>query len=456
MSWKASAWAKDQRLGSPSAKSMLMCLADYADPEGLIKGWASQSDLAEAAEVSERTVREWLQRLEDWGLIRRQRQHGEKGVREADWIVLDLAANISDGAERCRNLKRETGGESGAGSGAESGGESGGESSLPANSAGRAYRQPDAEPTGNQTQSLPATSSGRSLYIPPIDPPITALEREGARAVGQEGQDQNADGDAADDTSGAADDPQTAAFRKRVQRLCSGRGFVAGAWADWDTTSLRWIAKQFAALSLADREAAERWRDAYLLDIADRGKKPMPIGVFLRDRAWDGLDPAIMRRLEARKAASARPEEQAKPDGWAAMAGPVGMAKLFADLLAGPSDEAAAARLRERPLLSDPALRAAWERVWQWRALRSQKGGAVFGERWHGLKAAMEPIPVTSAVLAAWREAFAARGWPWLPDFERGEVFYAPKGGPAGLGEFEAAIRGGSDAERAESYDQAC
>lgn len=65
MSWKASAWAKEQRLGSPSAKSILMCLADYADPNGLIKGWASQADLAEAAEVSERTAREWLQRLED-------------------------------------------------------------------------------------------------------------------------------------------------------------------------------------------------------------------------------------------------------------------------------------------------------------------------------------------------------------------------------------------------------
>jgi hypothetical protein len=101
LSWKASAWAKEQRLGSPAAKSILLCLGDYAEPEKA-SCWPSQEQLASDAEVSERTARDWLQRLEDWGLIERQRRTGAKGARANDLIVLKLDRKVLDGAERMR------------------------------------------------------------------------------------------------------------------------------------------------------------------------------------------------------------------------------------------------------------------------------------------------------------------------------------------------------------------
>ena len=53
--------------------------------------------------------------------------------------------------------------------------------------------------------------------------------------------------EAGDQQLGDEDRPQRAAFQKRVMRFCNGRGFAAGAWTDWDTSSPEWIARQFAA-----------------------------------------------------------------------------------------------------------------------------------------------------------------------------------------------------------------
>jgi hypothetical protein len=72
--------------------------------------------------------------------------------------------------------------------------------------------------------------------------------------------------------------------------------------------------------------------------------------------------------------------------------------------------------------------------------------GYRFGERWHGLKAAMEAVPVGSATFEAWHEEFRRRDWPWLPDPGGQQVVYFPAGGPERIGEFEAAVRGEDDA----------
>ena len=276
--------------------------------------------------------------------------------------------------------------------------------------------------------------------IPTNLPENDPAEREGADARGQERQPETP---ALDDT------PGTAAFQKRVMRFCSGRGFIAGPWPDWDANaSPEWIARRFAALTSEERLEAERWRDPYLLDIAARKKVPIVVGNFFKGKAWTGLDPAILDRVEKLRQGKLAPDERAKPDGWAACLGPVGMARLFATLLAGPADAAAA----RGPLLTDPLLRAAWPQVFEWQALLRMKGGVVFGPRWHALKAVMEPVPQGTAGLADWKAAFAERGWPWLAAFDRAEVVYCPKGGPAqGLGAFERALREASDKQEAVS-----
>lgn len=217
-------------------------------------------------------------------------------------------------------------------------------------------------------------------------------------------------------------------------RFCNGKGFDAGPWPDWDTSSPSYIGRQMAALSSGQRVEAERWRDPYLLDLAARKRKPVPPGVFLRDRLWEGLDPQIMTRAEKRKAAQLKPEERPKPDGWAACMGPVGMAYLFARLLSGPECET------DGPVLMRSQLQRAWPDVVAWQDALNANGGSVFGDRWHGLKGAMEPVP-PGDVLDAWRIAFDARGWPWLPAFDRADVVYCPKGGPDCLEAFEQAVR---------------
>ncbi|TIV00209.1 MAG: helix-turn-helix domain-containing protein [Mesorhizobium sp.] len=234
------------------------------------------------------------------------------------------------------------------------------------------------------------------------------------------------------------DTPGTAAFEKRVMRFCNGRGFMAGPWPDWDTSSPGWIAGRFAALSSEERLEAERWRDPYLLDLVARKKTPVPVGVFFKGKTWTGLDAGVLERAEKQRLARLPPDERARPEGWAKCLGPVGMARLFAELLDGQSKGLALSK----PFVSDAELREAWPFLWRFRALLRQKGGAEFGPRWHALKTAMEPVPQGTETLAAWKSVFLERGWLWLAEFDRIDVVYCPAGGPAGLEAFEQAVRG--------------
>lgn len=396
MSHAATDWAVRQRGISAVEARVLWHLADCHNP--VLGCFPSQAYLADNSEVDERTVRRTLvslrsKRLISWDDSREGNRRGNNRYRLA--FEPDF------------------------------------EPFQPDNLSGS-----DCASTGHSDASQP-DKSDRLNRTPesaePVIEPVTEPEREvRAGAVGQEGEIVDAGEDDGDDR------PGTAAFEKRVMRFCNGRGFVAGAWPDWDTSSLTWIGAHFAKLSPSERADAERWRDAYLLDIAARKRSPVKVGVFLRDRHWTGLDPMLLARAEKQKSAQLAPAEQTKPDGWAACLGPVGMAWLFAKLLAGPAD----AKLMGRPLLTDPVLRQAWPAVWWWQAMQRQKGGAVFDPPWHELRPAMEFVPKGTDVLAAWRQEFEARGWRWLNALDAGDGVYCPKGGPDGLPAFRQAVEG--------------
>lgn len=301
----------------------------------------------------------------------------------------------------------------------------------------------DAIPEGGGTQGVKVVEQVHQDKTSPGNFPKTSPSEREARKRGRE--------DSQPEATSPEDTPGRAAFQNRVRRLCTGQGFIAGPWPYWDKgASFGWIEKQFAKLSPQERAEAERWRDAYLLNVADRKIPPsdvMGIGNFFLDRRWTTLDPTLLERVEKLREGRLPPEERARSDGWVKGMGPVGMARIFAALLDGPADAQAAAAAAGL-FVPDATLRKAWPLVHQLKELQRQKGGFVLGERWHALKSAMEPVPKDTEMLARWKDAFRERGWPWLAVFDRLEVVHCPKGGPERLQEFEAAVK-----EQEQGYD---
>lgn len=146
MSFQAQNWAVKIKTGTPSAKSVLLLLANYADHTGFC--YPSQERLAEELELTERTVRDALGRLEEMGVIRRERRFTTEGYRTSDGIRL----NASYG-------KPLPSGPKGQGE-AFSGGPS-----IPEAISGRDGTLPEnaADLTGNKPQILPETISGEPL-----------------------------------------------------------------------------------------------------------------------------------------------------------------------------------------------------------------------------------------------------------------------------------------------------
>ncbi|EKF17079.1 helix-turn-helix domain-containing protein [Nitratireductor pacificus] len=409
MSWQATAWVSKIEAGGASGKLLLYALANYADENG--RCWPSDARLMSDTELSERAIRDWKRKLEEAGLIAVERRRGGGGTFQADEIRLAMATETP-----ARPPANPAGGE----------GKTTGKSCCD-------HRQMTPPPPANG--AVPPTPPYKAE--PSEEPPIEPIEREAREGEREEGEIAEA---------AKADRPGSADFEKRVARFCSGRGFLAGVWQDWEKSSLGYIGRHFAALSPEERAEAERWRDPYLLDLGARKIAPQPPGNFLRDKAWNALDPMILKRADDLRQAKLGPADRQQPEGWAKCLGPAGMAFLFGKMLDGPADAVLAAR----PFLTDSQLRAAWPAVWWWRASQNQKGGAVFDRRWHGLASAMEPVPKESAMLAAWRAEFDARGWQWMPVFDGLDVVFCPKGGPAGLEAFKAAIDQGDEQAEAE------
>lgn len=393
-------------MGTCIRKLVLLKLIDACEDDGS-RIFPAIATVARAAQCSPRQVQREIRAFLEIGLLTLVREGG-KGRRSTNEYALDLdvlGAISRDGWDAYADVR---------------GGIAKGDTQSPLDD--------DAKgDTGDADRVTPETPKGdiRSHTTPP-DSSIEPSERAEAREREGESEDQD-----------LGDTPGTAAFDKRVMRFCNGTKFAAGPWPDWDTSSPGWIGRQFGKLDAAERMEAERWRDAYLLDMRQRGKSPVTVGIFLRDKLWTGLDSAILARVDRVKAG--RPVEEAKPDGWAKCLGPVGMAFLFGKMLAGPAD----AELAARPFLSDAMLREAWPAVWWWQASQRQKGGGVFADAWHGLRDQMVPVPADSGAMAEWKAEFTRRGWRWLAALDGLDVVYCPKGGPAGLSAFEAAVNEG-------------
>jgi len=251
----------------------------------------------------------------------------------------------------------------------------------------------------------------------------------------------------------AADRPDRADFQKRVMRFCNGKGFASGAWKNWDTgAAFPWICRQFAALTIDERREAERWRDAYLFDVAERKKDPVAVGNFLIGRTWTGLDPALLDKAEKRLAAPLKPEKPAYEPPF----GPVWFGRIHRQLVTGQKayppmkaweTEAIASGTLDRVKVErDLRRRGGWPVVNAMYRDAEQRSAGIANPSEDDIRvgALCEFVPVGTEMFAAWRRRFDDEAWPWPPHGARGAYF--PAGGPERIDEFEAAVRGEDDA----------
>jgi hypothetical protein len=68
MSWQATAWAQNQKTGSPAKKALLLVFANYADEHGVC--WPAQKTAATATEQSVDSVQRQVKQLQAAGILR--------------------------------------------------------------------------------------------------------------------------------------------------------------------------------------------------------------------------------------------------------------------------------------------------------------------------------------------------------------------------------------------------
>lgn len=88
MSWRATAWATEQREAKGIARLLLILVGNIADDSGV--AYPSQTFLAEDAGISLRSVRDNLVRLEVLGFINREPRRRADGSRASDTIRLTM------------------------------------------------------------------------------------------------------------------------------------------------------------------------------------------------------------------------------------------------------------------------------------------------------------------------------------------------------------------------------
>lgn len=92
MSVQAISWALKQRTGSAGCKLVLLVLANVADCEG--RSWYPQKKLAVMADMSTRSLRDNLIKLEAMGLLKREEGFRENGSRTVDVYMLMLDVEL--------------------------------------------------------------------------------------------------------------------------------------------------------------------------------------------------------------------------------------------------------------------------------------------------------------------------------------------------------------------------
>lgn len=427
-----------QPMGGATRKALAVRLADFADDEG--RGiWPSVDRLSAETELSVRTVQRLLSDFVEEGiLILVKKASGRPG--EANRYDFDLDRLFAAHGSQENNPAGKTTGDT----------------VTPV--AGVDTGVTEAE-TGDTDDIDGCHGVTRTV----IEPPVNLQEREGASE--RDGQDGN---------SVRPIDKQQILKRVKAMELGAKPAYSGTPWPGAAGSSTQWAAQQFANLSDADRAEAERLRDAYLDHCNRSGVRPVALGVYLRDRKFEGVQ--VLPKDAAPRLVGDRVVVP--------VLGPVFAAAYMAEVLARPapirlpdnhretilkSAEALSIRnpQRGRDYLANrgidldadgkPIFPATFERDEE-RRLRMTEGypgakrlydaakeraHATVAQRFEAFKNAMEFVPVDSEMMSAWRGWFEKHFLPFPPLTARGGYF--PAGGPDRLDDFRAALARESD-----------
>lgn len=427
-----------QPMGGANRKALAVRLADFADDEG--RGiFPSIDRLAAETELSVRTVQRLMADFVQEGiLVLVKKASGRPG--ETNRYDFDLVRLFAAPAPQENNpVVEQTGVTVSPVSGASTG-------------------DTDAE-TGVNGDIDGCHGDTRTV----IEPSVNLQEREGASE--REGQEGN--------PSRPIDMGQ---MMRRVKAMEIGAkpAYSGVGWPGAAGSSTQWAAQQFAKLSDADRAEAERLRDAYLDHCSRAGVRPVALGVYLRDRKFEGLQ--VLPKDAAPRLAGDRVVVP--------VFGPVFAAACMAEVLGRPAPIRLADNHRETILKSAEALsRTNPQRGRDYLANRGidldETGKPVFPEnferdeerrlrmtegypgakrlyeaakdrqnvtvpqRFEALKNAMEFVPLDGEMMSAWRSWYERNFLPFPPLTARGGYF--PAGGPDRLDDFRAALARESD-----------
>jgi DNA-binding Lrp family transcriptional regulator len=89
MSGEAVGWAfRKVHMDDSTAKFVLVAICNYANEED--RAWPSHAAIARLTGLSKRTIQNSIQKLEDWGIIKRDRRDRENGSETSAMVSIDL------------------------------------------------------------------------------------------------------------------------------------------------------------------------------------------------------------------------------------------------------------------------------------------------------------------------------------------------------------------------------
>lgn len=424
---------------------VLCLLGRHADKEGWC--WRSQVKMAVQLDCARSTVQASIDRLIDIGVLEKYLRESPTGGDTAHFyrVIYDRAP--PSGYDFDAYLADEK------------------EENDPNRGASEAYPPADISAPPADPESAPPAGSGSA---PIKDPSLRPPEKRYQREARERGHSVSEAGEV------------NAAIIKRVQKFCTGTGYRQGEWPQWSSSTIGYIAQKFAKLTAEQQDAACEGRDVFLAKCKrDRVAKPMPVANYFRDLVWEML-------TDADRSAYAG-ETAGHP------AAPVVNGRMMAPTF-GPLWAVA----RIMPLLNGPALVEAADREtvqasYQTLAKASPSRAAKYAQRkglsvgddgslifpadferreyersvltdgypevnrlhdaardrervtvdavFDAAKDLTEAVKVGSELWVEWREWHERENMPFVPDPGQFPVVYFPKGGPAGLREFETAAR---------------